>query len=277
VIGLADKRSEVPQRVLSDEAAATRSLRLPAGALPVAPRRRFPFPPLGVGLVAIAMALMVSGYIVRVSGASGPSARLLSMDAPFSLPRMFVATLFAVAALAAIAGAGRLPGRRTWWLAVGLVAAGIATVKAGSTVHAVALQTLADAMTPVGALAVSALVLAAVVGTLWFLSRSERRDRRRVLGVLALYGAASVGLSAVSNVVWDRFGSASIWTAAATFVEETGEALAGVGFLIAVLIGVAPRLVLPRAWVLQREADAYALDLPEQLPGRPTIHDPSAG
>ena len=35
----------------------------------------------------------------------------------------------------------------------------------------------------VGALAVSVGLAVAVVGVLWFLSRTERRDRRRVLGV----------------------------------------------------------------------------------------------
>ena len=49
---------------------------------------------------------------------------------------MFVALLFAAAALAAVAGAGTLPGRRTWWLAVALVGGGVAAVKAGGTVHA---------------------------------------------------------------------------------------------------------------------------------------------
>jgi hypothetical protein len=45
----------------------------------------------------------------------------------------------------------------------------------------------------------------------------------------------------------------------ATFVEEAGEALAGVAFLMAVLVGVAPRLVLPASWALRRTADAEAV------------------
>ena len=52
----------------------------------------------------------------------------------------------------------------------------------------------------------------------------------------------------------------------ATFLEESGEALAGVAFLMAVLVGVAPRLVLPAAWALRRTADAQTLDVPEALP-----------
>jgi hypothetical protein len=105
------------------------------------------------------------------------------------------------------------------------------------------------------------------VGVLWFLSRTERRDRRRVLGVLALYAVAAVGLSAISSVVSASDGGSS-WAATATFIEESGEALAGVAFLMAVLVGVAPRLVLPAEWALRREMDAHTLDLPEQVPGR---------
>ena len=62
---------------------------------------------------------------------------------------------------------------------------------------------------------------------------------------------------------------------AATFLEESGEALAGVAFLLAVLAGVAPRLVLPASWPLRRSADAQTLDLPARLPGRPSIDGPT--
>src|SRR6185312_9274114 len=83
------------------------------------PRRRIPLPPLGIGLAATAVALETLGFVLRQSGAES---RVLSMDAPYSLPRLYVAALFAAAALAAVAGASALPGRRTWWMAVGLVA-----------------------------------------------------------------------------------------------------------------------------------------------------------
>ena len=39
---------------------------------------------------------------------------------------------------------------------------------------------------------------------LWFLSRTERRDRRRVLGTLAGYAVASVGLGACLRRVCRR-------------------------------------------------------------------------
>ncbi|TQN37933.1 hypothetical protein FHU33_4606 [Blastococcus colisei] len=267
-IRLADRRAAGAALGATLPQAEPRAVRRPAA---VRERRRaVPVPALGVALFAIAVALETTGYVVRLTGATGETARLLSMDAPFSLPRMYVAALFAAAAFAALAGAGSIPGRRTWWLAVGAVAGGIAAVKAGSTVHATALQPVIRAVGAEGAFALSALAATAVVGTLWFLSRTERRDRRRILSVLALYAGASVGLSAVSGAVAEEFGRISTGAAAATFVEESGEALAGVGFLVAVLVGVAPRLVLPAAWALRRSADAHTLELPEAVPGRAT-------
>ncbi|WP_249932958.1 hypothetical protein [Blastococcus sp. CCUG 61487] len=222
-------------------------------------RRAVPLPPVGIALAALAVALETVGFVVRLRGDSGPVATAFSMDAPYSVPRLFVAVLFAVAAIAAVAGASQLPGRRAWWLGVGLVAGLIATVKAGSTVHADAMSSLSDAVGEAGALAISVAAAAAVVAVLWFLSRTERRDRRRVLGVLALYAVASVGLSAISAAVSS---SGANIAAAATYLEESGEALAAVAFLVAVLVGVAPRLVLPAEWALRRAADAQTLDAP---------------
>jgi hypothetical protein len=223
-------------------------------------RRRIPLPPVGVGLAATAVLLEAVGYVSRLTGATGTAARALSMDAPYSLPRMFVAALFTAAAVAALAGASRIPGRRAWWTAVGLVAAAVALVKAGSTVHADGMTRLADAVGSTGATAFSVAIAAGVLAVLAFVSRAERRDRRRVLGCLAAYAVASVGLSAVSVAASER------WMATATFLEESGEALAGVALLVAVLVGVAPRVVLPGTWALRREADAATLEVAERLP-----------
>ncbi|MGY1787327.1 hypothetical protein [Geodermatophilus sp. SYSU D00698] len=220
-------------------------------------RRRVPLPPVGVGLAALAVALEAVGYALRLQGTTGQVSRVLSMDAPYSLPRMYVAALFAAASLAAVAGAARNPGRRTWWLAVGAVAGGIAVVKAGSTVHVTGMQALSSVVSPVGAVVVSVLLAGAVLAVLAFISRAERRDRRRVLTTLGLYAVASVGLSAVSGWVGAQ------WSAMATFVEESGEALSAVAVLVAVLVGVAPRLVLPAAW-LRRRDDALSLEAPAQ-------------
>lgn len=214
-----------------------------------------PLPAVGLALVAVTLTLMTTGFLLRLTGATGTTAQMLSMDAPFSVPRLVVAGIFALAAVAAVAGAGAQSGRRAWWLAVAAVAGGIATVKAGSTVHADGVRVLSRAVGDGGALLVSALLAGAAVAGLFWLSRDERRDRRRVLSALSAYGVAVVGLSALSASM-----TAPAWAAAATFVEESGEALAGVAFLMAVLVGVAPQAVLPREWALRRRADAEALE-----------------
>jgi hypothetical protein len=237
-------------------------------------RRRLPVPPIAVALAGVAVGLEAVGYGLRLSGANGQVARLLSMDAPFSAPRLFVAGLFAVSAIAALAGAG-IPGRNAWWTAVAVVAGGISFVKTGSTVHATAFAGASAAIGTVGAVLASVALATAVVGWLWSLSRGERRDRRRVLSCLMLYAGAAVGLSAISTFAADALGSASRWTAMATFVEESGEALTAVAFLMAVFLGVAPRLVLPANWALRRSADAYTIDVPQAV--RPRTDQSSAG
>jgi hypothetical protein len=265
-IRMADRQAGVP-----DDASALTTADLPATMrAPAASSRRraIPLPPVGIALAALAVALETTGFLLRLTGSTGPTAQVLSMDAAFSVPRMYVASLFAAAAVAAVAGASTFPGRRAWWLAVGLVAGGIAAVKAGSTVHSRTIHALEAAFGSRLALLLSVAAATAVVAALGFLTRTERRDSRRVLGVLALYAVASVGLSAVSAVAAGGYGGASSWAITATFVEESGEALAAVAFLMAVLAGVAPRLVLPGTWALRRSADAQTLALPERLPGR---------
>ena len=217
-------------------------------------RRKVPLPPIGVALAALGVTLETVGFVLRLSGARGETATLFSMDAPLSVPRMYVTAVFAAASVAALGAAGRLPARRAWWTAVGAIGAAICFVKAGGNVHADALHWLNDTIGKAGALAVSLLLAVAVLGLLWYLARGERRDRLRVLGSLALYAAAAVGLSAISSSM-----TGARAAAAATFVEESGEALGAVVFLVAVLVGVAPRLVLPADWALRRSADAQTI------------------
>jgi len=88
-----------------------------------------------------------------------------------------------------------------------------------------------------------------------------------VLGSLTGYAAASVGLSALSASIPGSL------AATATFAEESGEALAGVSFLVAVLVGVAPRPVLPAGWALRRAADDEALEAAR--PARPATSGPA--
>ena len=197
------------------------------------------------------------------------------MDAPLSLPRMFVAALFAAAvrwrrsrARAACPGGG--PGGS----ASGPSAAASPRSRPAAQCTPTRCKALGDAVGARGALLVSALAAATVVGALWFLSRHERRDRRRVLSVLALYAAPPWASRPSPPPSPAPAGGASTWAATATFLEESGEALAGVGFLIAVLAGVAPRLVLPATWPLRRSADAHTLDV-AQLPVRAPLDGPA--
>jgi cell division protein FtsW (lipid II flippase) len=240
-----------------------------AAAARPARRRRIPVPPLALALLLTGVVLEAVGFVIRASGHERGAARLWAMDLPLAVPRMYVAGLFLVAALAALAGAVRGTGRRPWWVAVALVAALIAEVKAGGTVHSEALRALGLGDRPLVAALVSAAVVGIVLAALWWLSRDERRDRRRMLIALGLYAVASVGLSGVSSLVTQAGGSL-YWRSAATFVEETGEAFGAVAVLVAVLVGVAPRLVLPADWLLRRQADAETIDAPAALPHRPS-------
>jgi hypothetical protein len=234
-------------------------------------RRRIPVPPLAVGLLLTGVVLEAVGFVVRTSGHER-TARLWSMDAPLAIPRMYVTALFLVAALAAVAGAVRGTGRRPWWTAVAGVTLLIAEVKGGGTVHTEVLAQLGFRGHPLLATVASTVVVGVVLAGLWWLSRTEQRDRRRMLIALGLYAAAAVGLSGVTSLIAAAGGSA-YWTAAATFVEETGEAFGAVAVLVAVLVGVAPRLVLPASWLLRRQADAETVDAPGALPNRRTGWD----
>jgi hypothetical protein len=230
-------------------------------------RRRIPVPPLAVALLLTGVTLQAVGFVIRATGNERGAARLWAMDLPLSVPRMFVAGIFAVAAVSAFLGAARATGRRPWWVAVGLVAAVVSEVKAGGTVHVRALEMAGVADDPVLATLGSTAVVGVVLSLLWWLSRTERRDRRRVLTAFGIYAGASVGLSGFSSLV-ARAGADEFVRAAATFVEESVEAGGAVAVLTAVLVGVAPRLVLPADWALRRRADDETVDAPAALPTR---------
>jgi len=132
-------------------------------------------------------------------------------------------------------------------------------------VHVRAVHALGLADHPALTALVSGAIVVAVLAGLWVLSRNDRRDRRRTIIAFAVYGLASGGLSSVSAGVAQATASRFL-TALATFVEEGAEALGAVTVLVAVLVGVAPRLVLPPTWALRRTADAETVDAPGQLP-----------
>ena len=237
---------------------------LPLDPRPVRRRHGVPVPAIAVPLAIVAVALEAVGFALRVSGQER-SGDLLSMDQPGSVPRLYVTAVFVAAAGAAFLGAARNERRRPWWLAVGVVTALVAEVGAGGTVRAGVPGVSGVGDSPLLATAGSALVAGAVIAALWWLSRGERRDRRRVLAALGSYAAVSVGLGGVSAVL-ERHAPASVWVAVATFVEESGAAVAAVAVLMAVLVGVTPRLVLPATWSLRRTADAETVDAPSPNP-----------
>lgn len=254
-IRIADERTLPGSSALCDVPSMSAGGRSHVGA-PVGSRERRPIGLTGIGvtLAAVGVTLEAAGLVARLLGATGMTGRLLSMDGPASLPRLYVTALFATAAVVAVVGAARLPERRAWWCAVAGVAAVVAGIK-GGVVHGSALSSLSKAVTFEGAVALSVVLAAAAVAGLWWLSRSERRDRARVLGALSLYAVASVGLSAVSLAGMGVFGATSSWVASATFVEEAVEAVAAVAFFAAVLVGVAPQVALPSDWELRRQQD----------------------
>ncbi|WP_052091700.1 hypothetical protein [Modestobacter caceresii] len=258
---------------IADERSRAQDGLLPTTPRPATPRpararprrRRLPVPPLAAALIGIGVTLESVGLGLRIAGNDRGVARYLSMDAPLSVPRMWVTALLATAAVAAFVGAARSTDRRPWWLGVGVVAALVAQVKGGGTVHVQALETTGLAGRPVLAAVLSTLLAALTLAVLWWLSRTERRDRRRVMTAFAVYAAAAVVLSGISSLVGSASG-AFPWAAVATFVEESGEVVGAVAVLTAVLVGVAPRLVLPADWALRRRADAETVDAPGVLP-----------
>jgi hypothetical protein len=218
-----------------------------------------PLPRVAGVLGAVAVVLLAMGLATRLAGLRGPLAELLSMDLPGSLSRMFVTGVLASAAVVAVLGARWRPGRRTWWTAVAVVAGGLAVTKGVGTVHSQLVHALGSGVRAWQGMVVLGALAAAGLAFLWRLSGDDRRDRRRLIVVLAAHAFAAVGLSAVSTY-------AELWAgetaaAAATFVEETAEALTAVALLAVVLLGVLPRLVRPAGSLLRRRDD----DLPDEL------------
>ena len=93
------------------------ALRAPV-AVPAPGRRRpLPLPPVGVGLIVVALALETAGFVARLTGARGALATASPWTPPFSVPRLYVAALFAVAAHRG-RRRRRRQGTRSWWVGV---------------------------------------------------------------------------------------------------------------------------------------------------------------
>lgn len=206
-------------------------------------RRELPLPPwprlretwwvyaLGAALVG----LYCAGLFVRIRctflGHCGGPARLFDLDALGGVPRLVTTALFLATAVLAWFASRRCVGRRAlWWRAV----AGIGVVLALAKL--VSLHSLAKAdsavLTLVGSvlLAVAGLGVLSVLGRRWGVSAT-----RPVVTALALYAGAAIGLDAVTWLIAAvQAHAGALSAAAATFVEEFGEALTALVLLVTV-------------------------------------------
>ncbi|WP_448625829.1 hypothetical protein [Geodermatophilus sp. URMC 64] len=180
--------------------------------------------------------LFGAGFLVRIRCAAfgrcgGPAARLLDLEALGGLPRLVTTAMFVATAVLAWGTARRAAGRhRLWWTAIAAAGAVLALLKLVSA-HSVAKADSA-VLTLVGSvgLAVAALVLLWVLGRRWGVAATGP-----VVGALALYAGAAIGLDAVTFLAAAVQTSAGALThAASTFVEELGEALSALVLVVTV-------------------------------------------
>jgi hypothetical protein len=216
-------------------------------------------PPVGALLAVVAAVLETVGLGVRLFDVRGAAGRVLSMDLPGSLARLFIASVLIAAAVVAALGAHRRPGRRLWWSAVAVIVGTLAAAKLAGSLHARLILVFGSGTQAWRGAAVLGVAAAAGLVFLWRLGGHDRRDRRRIVTVLAAYAFAAVGLSAASTYAGITGGPVS--AAFATFVEESGEALTAAALLVAVLIGVLPRLAAPADAPLRRRDDEFPSDL----------------
>jgi hypothetical protein len=180
------------------------------------------------------VALYAVGFVVRIrcrlEGTCGGPTRLFDLDALWGLPRVATAGLFLVTAVLAFRASRRAARVPRWWTAIAVLAAGLALAKLLS-VHSIA-KSDSTALTLAG----SVTVAAAVLSGLWLLGRRwQVAPTAAVVLALALYAGAAIGLDAVTSVLaaaQSHVGALS--EAAATFVEELGEALAALVLLVTV-------------------------------------------
>jgi hypothetical protein len=206
-------------------------------------RRELPLPPwprlretwwvyaLGAALVA----LYCAGLFVRIRctflGHCGGPARLFDLDALGGIPRLVTTALFLATAVLAWLASRRCLGRRAlWWRAV----SGIGVVLALAKLFSV--HSLAKSDSAVLTLLLSVLLAVAGLAALWVLGRRWGVSATRpVVTSLALYAGAAIGLDAVTWLIAAvQAQPGALSAAAATFIEEFGEALAALVLLVTV-------------------------------------------
>jgi hypothetical protein len=188
------------------------------------------------GLAVLVLALYTAGLVERLrcglfDRCGGPVAHLVDLDALGGLPRLLTTAFFVATAVLAFRAGRALAGRPAlWWAAVGGIGVLLALAKLVSA-HSVA---KADAVmvTLVGGIVIAAVSLVAlyVAGRRWRVAAAGP-----VVLALACYAFAAIGLDAVTSLVAAvQTTTGPLTQAAATFVEELGEALTALVLLVTV-------------------------------------------
>ena len=221
-----------------DDGPVTRGgVRLPA-AVPVGRLRRARWVVL---LAAVGGLLFTAGLLVEVRCAVGrcpaPGVRrLFDLDALGALPRLFTTVVFVVIAVSTGLACRRAAGRvRWWWAAVAGGAVALAALKAVS-VHSSLERDDGRLLTLAGGVAVTVVALSLL---LWLGLRWSVPGVLPVVGALAAYAAAALGLDQVTAAV-GSLTTDPVVLAFAVYLEEGGEAVTAL-VLMATVVQAAPR------------------------------------
>jgi hypothetical protein len=188
------------------------------------------------GLAVLVLALYTAGLVERLrcglfGRCGGPVAHLIDLDALGGLPRLLTTAFFVATAVLAFRAGRALSGRPAfWWAAVGGIGVLLALAKLVSA-HSIA-KADAATLTLLGGIAVAALSLVALyaAGRRWRVAAAGP-----VVLALACYAFAAIGLDAVTSLVGAvQTTTGPLTAAAATFVEELGEALTALALLVTV-------------------------------------------
>lgn len=188
------------------------------------------------GLAVLVLALYTAGLVERLrcglfGRCGGPVAHLLDLDALGGLPRLLTTAFFVATAVLAFRAARAPAGRPAfWWAAVGGIGVLLALAKLVS-VHSAA-KADAAMLTLIGGIALAAVSLVALLaaGRRWRVAAAAP-----VVLALACYAFAAIGLDAVTSLVAAvQSTTGPLTQAAATFVEELGEALTALVLLVTV-------------------------------------------
>jgi hypothetical protein len=187
-------------------------------------------------LVGLAVGLFGLGFVVRWRCTVGTCALaghewLFDIDAVGGLPRLFTTSLFVAttgaAALVAVRSAG---APRLWWSVIAAIGVGLVGAKLVSVHSVMEVDDGRGTTLLVGAVAaLVGLPVLAAVGRAWHVPRGGA-----VVAALALYALAALGLDQVTGLV-ASLDPAPLPAAAATFVEELGEALTALVLLVVVV------------------------------------------